>query len=52
MKKLRLLMLVEEFKRWKILDIYSFLDEKQVGSLEADDYALTHKVSFLNFSNP
>ena len=34
-------------------DIKSFLDEKQVETLEAaprlaDDYALTHKVSFIN----
>ena len=50
-------MLVEEFKRYINLDIKSFLDEKQVETLEAavrlaDDYALTHKVSFINKSNP
>ena len=50
-------MLVEEFKRCINSDIKSFLDEKQVETLEAaarlaDDYALTHKVSFINKSNP
>ena len=53
----RQLMLVEEFKRCINSDIKSFLDEKQVETLEAaarlaDDYALTHKVSFINKSNP
>ena len=52
-EKLRQLMLVEEFKRCINSDIKSFLDEKQVETLEAaarlvDDYALTHKVSFIN----
>ena len=47
-------MLVEEFKRCINSDIKSFLDEKQVETLEAaarlaDDYALTHKVSFKSF---
>ena len=56
-EKLRQLMLVEEFKRCINSDIKSFLDEKQVETLEAaarlaDDYALTHKVSFINKSNP
>ena len=56
-EKLRQLMLVEEFKRCLNSDIKSFLDEKQVETLEAaarlaDDYALTHKVSFTNKSNP
>ena len=56
-EKLRQLMLVEEFKRCISSDIKSFLDEKQVETLEAaarlaDDYALTHKVSFINKSNP
>ena len=56
-EKLRQLMLVEEFKRWINSDIKSFLDEKQVETLEAaarlaDDYALTHKISFNNKSNP
>ena len=50
-------MLVEEFKRYINSDIKSFLDEKQVETLEAaarlaDNYALTHKVSFINKSNP
>ena len=56
-EKLRQLMLVEEFKWCINSDIKSFLDEKQVETLEAaarlaDDYALTHKVSFINKSNP
>ena len=56
-EKLRQLMLVEEFKRCINSDIKSFLDEKQVETLEAaarlaDDYALTHKVSFINKPNP
>ena len=56
-EKLRQLMLVEEFKRCINSDIKSFLDEKQVETLEAaarlaDDYALTHKVSYINKSNP
>ena len=56
-EKLRQLMLVEEFKRCINSDIKSFLDEKQVETLEAaarlaDNYALTHKVSFINKSNP
>ena len=56
-EKLRQLMLVEEFKRCINSDIKSFLDEKQVETLEAaarlaDDYALTHKVSFIIKSNP
>ena len=56
-EKLRQLMLVEEFKKCINSDIKSFLDEKQVETLEAaarlaDDYALTHKVSFINKSNP
>ena len=56
-EKLRQLMLVEEFKRCINSDIKSFLDEKQVETLEAaarlaDDFALTHKVSFINKSNP
>ena len=56
-EKLRQLMLVEMFKRCINSDIKSFLDEKQVETLEAaarlaDDYALTHKVSFINKSNP
>ena len=56
-EKLRQLMLVEEFKSCINSDIKSFLDEKHVETLEAaarlaDDYALTHKVSFINKSNP
>ena len=49
--KLRQLMLVEEFKRCIQSDVKTFLDEKQIETLEeaarlADDYYLTHKVSF------
>ena len=56
-EKLRQLLLVEEFKRCINSDIKFFLDEKQVETLEtaarlADDYALTHKVSFIYKSNP
>ena len=45
-------MLVEEFKRCIQSEIKTFLDEKQVETLEeaarlADDYYLTHKVFFL-----
>ena len=55
--KLRQLMLVEEFKRCINSDVKSFLDEKEVESLEkaarlADDYTLTHKVSFVSKANP
>ena len=51
--KLRQLMLVEEFKRCINSDITSFLYEKQVETLKAaarlaDNYALTHKVYFVN----
>ena len=50
--KLRQLMLVEEFKRCINSDVKSFLDEKEVETLEkaarlADDYTLTHKVFLL-----
>ena len=50
--KLRQLVLVEEFKRCIQSDVKTFLDEKQVETLEeaarlADDYYLTHKVSFI-----
>ena len=53
--KLRQLMLVEEFKRCIHSDVKSFLDEREVETLDvaarlADDYALTHKVSFVNKS--
>ena len=49
--KLRLLVLVEEFRRCINLDIKFFLDEKQVETLEqaaryADDYALIHRFPF------
>ena len=60
--KLRQLVLVEEFKRCMQSDVKTFLDEKQVETLEeaarlADDYYLTHKVSFIarpkpTFSHP
>ena len=51
--KLRQFMLVEEFKRCIQSDVKTFLCEKQVETLEeaaclADDYYLTHKVSFKN----
>ena len=51
--KLRQLLLVEEFKRCINADVKSFLDEKEVETLDlaarlADDYSLTHKASFLN----
>ena len=50
--KLRQLVLVEEFKRCIQSDVKTFLCEKQVETLEeaarlADDYYLTHKVSFI-----
>ena len=50
-------MLVEEFKRCINSDVKSFLDEKEVETLEkaarlADDYTLTHNVSFVNKTNP
>ena len=55
--KLRQLMLVEEFKRCINSDVKSFLAEKEVETLEkanrlADDYTLTHKVSFVSKANP
>ena len=55
--KLRQLMLDEEFKRCINSDVKSFLDEKEVETLEkaarlADDYTLTHKVSFVSKANP
>ena len=45
-------MLVEEFKRCIQSDVKTFLDERQVETLgeaarQADDYYLTHKVSFI-----
>ena len=55
--KVRQLMLVEEFKRCIQSDVKTFLDEKQVETLEeaarlADDYYLTHKVSFIAKPKP
>ena len=55
--KLRQLMLVEEFKRCIQSDVKTFLDEKQVETLEeaarlADDYYLTHKVSIIAKPKP
>ena len=48
---LRQLMLIEEFKRCIHPDIKTYLDEQKAETLEdaaryADDYSLTHKVSF------
>ena len=56
-EKLRQLTLVEEFERCINSDIKSFLDEKQVETLEAaarlaGNYALTRIISFMNKSNP
>ena len=50
-------MLVEEFKRCINSDVKTFLDEKEVETLEkaarlADDYTLTHKVSFVSKTHP
>ena len=50
-------MLVEEFKRCIQSDVKIFLDEEQVETLEgaarlADDYYLTHKVSFIAKPEP
>ena len=50
-------MLVEEFKRCIKSDVKSFLNEKEVETLEkaarlADDYTLAHKVSFVSKANP
>ena len=55
--KLRQLMLVEEFKRCIQSDVKTFLCEKQEETLEeaarlADDYYLTHKVSFIAKPKP
>ena len=46
-------MLVKEFKRCIHSDVKTFLDEREVETLDvaaslADDYALTHKASFVN----
>ena len=50
-------MLVEEFKRCIQYDVKTFLCEKQVKTLEeaarlADDYYITHKVSFIAKPKP
>ena len=50
-------MQVEEFKRCMNSDVKSFLDEKEVETLDkaarlADKYNLTHKVSFVRKANP
>ena len=50
-------MLVEEFKRCINSDVKAFLNEREVENLEtaarlADDYALTHKASFVNKPYP
>ena len=55
--KLRQLMLVEEFKRCIHSDVKAFLNEREVENLEtaarlADEYALTHKASFVNNPYP
>ena len=55
--KLRQLMLVEEFKRCINSDVKAFLNEREVENLEtaarlADNYALTHKASFVNKPYP
>ena len=49
-------MLVEEFKKCINSDVKSFLNEKEVETLEkaarlADDYTKTHKVSFVSKAN-
>jgi len=49
--KLRQLVLVEEFKKCTYNDLRTYLDERQVNSLDraaslADEYSLTHKSSF------
>ena len=50
-------MLVEEFKMCINSDVKFFLDEKEVETLEkaarlADDYTLTHNVSFVSKAKP
>ena len=50
-------MLVQESKRSINSDVKSFLDEKEIETLEkgarlAEDYTLTHKVSFVKKANP
>ena len=55
-EKLRELLLVEEFKRCTKDDIRSYLNEKEVDTLDqaakiADEYALTHKKFIFNQKN-
>ena len=55
--KLRQFMLVKEFKSCIHSDVKTFLDKKQAETLEeaarlADDYYLTHKVSFIAKPKP
>ena len=50
-------MLAEDFERCINSDVMSFLDEKEVETLDkaarlVDDYTLTYKVSFINKANP
>ena len=52
-EKLRQLMLVEEFKWCINSDVRAFLNKQEVENLDvaarlADDYSLTHKISFVN----
>ena len=52
-ENLRELMLIEEFKRCIHHDIRTFLDDQKAATIEnasrlADDYALTHKSSFVS----
>ena len=52
-KKLRQLVLIEEFKRCIHSDVRTFIYEQKANTLDtaarlADDYSLTHKVSYNN----
>ena len=52
-EKLRQLVLIEEFKRCIHSDVRTFIDEQKADTLDnaarlADDYSLTHKVSYNN----
>ena len=54
--KLRQLMLIEEFKQCIHSDIKTHLDEHKIDNLNeaatmADDYAITHKLSFSKFNS-
>ncbi|XP_062567274.1 uncharacterized protein LOC134229543 [Saccostrea cucullata] len=54
-ERLKQVILIEEFKNCIHLEIRTYLDEQKVETLEqastaADDYALTHKVSFVKLS--